>query len=416
MYYLQLDTKIKRVHFYLAAFVAIFFVIAFIFRPFFTFGADSVGEMNKKIEKNKDDIDSLNKKLGIYQQKITEARKQTRSLKSELTILDDEIEKNNIDIQITEKQIQKTNLEIQKITLAIDEQEKEIKKKKKYLEEFIRLIYKNDQVSHLEIFLMNDSFSQFFDHYEYLENIQDKIRITLNEIKNLKANLELQKSTLEDKKKREVELKEELDIKKGELGSKSLEKETVLRETKRSELKFQSYVEDLKKEQAAINNEIVSLEKKVREELEKRKKEEKFKSLGSARLQWPIPGRQITAFFHDPEYPYRHIFEHPAIDIRSPQATPILAAEAGYVGQIKNGGRKGYSYIMLIHGDGLSTVYGHVSAIQVSLNKYVNKGDKIGLTGGMPGTVGAGPLTTGPHLHFEVRKNGIPVNPLDYLP
>ncbi len=416
MNYLQLNTKIKKVYFYLTAFAAIFFVAVFIFYPSFTFGADTVGEMNQKIEKNKDDIDNLNKKLGIYQQKISEARKQTRSLKSELAILDDEIEKNNIDIQITEKQIQKTNLEIQKITLAIDEQEKEIKKKKKYLEEFIRLIYKNDQVSYLEIFLMNDSFSQFFDHYEYLENIQDKIRTTLNEIKSLKADLELQKSTLEDKKKREVELKQELDVKRGELGSKSLEKETILRETKRSELKFQSYVEDLKKEQTAINNEIVSLEKKVREELEKRKKEEKFKSLGSARLQWPIPGRQITAYFHDPEYPYRHIFEHPAIDIRSPQSTPILAAEAGYVGQVKNGGRKGYSYIMLIHGDGLSTVYGHVSAIQVTLNKYVNKGDLIGLTGGMPGTAGAGPLTTGPHLHFEVRKNGIPVNPLDYLP
>jgi len=71
---------------------------------------------------------------------------------------------------------------------------------------------------------------------------------------------------------------------------------------------------------------------------------------------------------------------------------------------------------MIIHGNGLSTVYGHVSAVYVKTDEYVVQGQAIGRTGGTPGTPGSGPWTTGPHLHFEVRSNGLPVNPESYLP
>ncbi len=129
---------------------------------------------------------------------------------------------------------------------------------------------------------------------------------------------------------------------------------------------------------------------------------------------WPVPANKITAGFHDPTYPKRW-GQHNAVDIRAKQFTEIRAPANAYVFQTKDSGT-GYSYIVLAHKSNLVTVYGHVSEIMVTPGTIVRKGEVIGLSGGTPGTKGAGLQTTGPHLHFEVYYKGTSVNPLNYLP
>lgn len=98
---------------------------------------------------------------------------------------------------------------------------------------------------------------------------------------------------------------------------------------------------------------------------------------------------------------------HEGIDLASPTGTPIEAANNGKVSFV--GIRNGYGLcIMINHGNGLQTLYGHTSRVFVKTGQIVKKGQKIA-------AVGSTGHSTGPHLHFEVRKNGVPVNPLAYI-
>jgi murein DD-endopeptidase MepM/ murein hydrolase activator NlpD len=134
------------------------------------------------------------------------------------------------------------------------------------------------------------------------------------------------------------------------------------------------------------------------------------------RLAWPAdPGRGITAYFLDPDYEKVFSVPHYAVDYRLSQGTALTAAAPGVVYKARDNGM-GYSYIMLAHSGGLTTVYGHISRILVREGDLVSAGDLIGMSGGSPGTAGAGYMTTGPHLHFEVYDNGEHRDPLAYLP
>jgi murein DD-endopeptidase MepM/ murein hydrolase activator NlpD len=132
-------------------------------------------------------------------------------------------------------------------------------------------------------------------------------------------------------------------------------------------------------------------------------------------LMWPIKGR-ITAVFHDANYEARFHVPHQGIDIAAMQSTPIYSAGDGIVFKVKDGGATGYSYVLIGHDDGYSTLYGHLSTMLVVPGQLVGAGQVIGLSGGTPGTPGAGWMTTGPHLHFEVHKDGKYINPTSVLP
>ena len=132
-------------------------------------------------------------------------------------------------------------------------------------------------------------------------------------------------------------------------------------------------------------------------------------------LIWPVqPVYGVSATFGDPMYLKLFGIPHHGIDIPALQGTTIVAADSGIVEDVVDNGM-GFSYIILRH-DGYSTLYGHVSEFFIAKGQKVMQGVPIGRSGGMPGTKGAGTLSTGPHLHFETITGAGKVNPLQYLP
>ncbi|MFA6038779.1 MAG: peptidoglycan DD-metalloendopeptidase family protein [Candidatus Peribacteraceae bacterium] len=137
--------------------------------------------------------------------------------------------------------------------------------------------------------------------------------------------------------------------------------------------------------------------------------------LAKLHFTWPVFG-PVTATFHDAAYFKRFGVPHEGADIAQGQGSPVSVAADGVVFIVRDGGAKGYTYVLIAHRDGYATLYGHLSSVAVAAGDDVVQGQTIGLSGGQPGTPGAGLLTTGPHLHFEVIKNGTNINPLSVLP
>ncbi len=372
-----------------------------------------VKKLNQEIQAQKDRMEAIQKKQEVYQKAIKQKQADKASLSNQLAILENRIAKAELDIESVEVDIDRTNLEIKKVNLEIKDKDEQIDKEKNHIGSILRLMHKQDEKTALEIILLNNSFSDFVNQIKYLEDINKEIGESLDNLKEYKQQLEKQKIVLDEKKQKSNDLKKELEDKKTVLVSEQENKFFILEQTQESEKEYQKLLRLAKQEQEQAAADIVSLEKTVRAKIAKMEgKKLEFSDTG---LIWPVPKNVITAYFHDPDYPFRYLFEHPAVDIRAAQGTTLKAAASGYVARAKNAG-KGYSYIMIVHGDGLATVYGHVSKIYVKEDEYVVQGQTIGLTGGLPGTPGAGRLTTGPHLHFEVRVNGIPDDPLGYLP
>ena len=369
--------------------------------------------ISESLKQKKERINQLQEQINEYQKNINYQRQQSLSLSNQVNILTNEVSKLETEIDLKNNQIEATKIEIKETEDKIANTEQNIAAQKLRLSEFIKTMNRLDQKNMLEIILTAENFSDYYNHLHTLSVLENNTSDILSELKNFKDNLVATEQKLETEKKSLENFLAELDQKKVLLEERSYAKKNLLKESRNSETKFSSLVSQLKAEQNTINADIVNLEKQLRKKLTG--KDNKLDALGDADFIWPTVSHIITTSFHDPDYPFRYIFEHPAVDLKSPQGSAIKAASSGYVGTAKNAGM-GYSYVMLIHGDGFSTVYGHLVKIMVTPDQFVNDGDIIGLSGGMPGTPGAGRLTTGPHLHFEIRKNGIPINPLDYLP
>lgn len=371
--------------------------------------ANEADDLQAEIQNKQAEISSINKKLDDYKKKIAEYSKKSASLEGDLAMLENEQAMTELDVAATQTQIDSTQLELQGLGNEVDDANAKLNKEKGMLANLIFALHKQDvSGEQLQLIAGAKNIDDVFRAAADLETVNGDLKKTLSVTQVTKGNLEnsmaKQKTKLEDLQKLEGDLSVQVDALEGRRVAKTL----LVKETEGSEAQYKVLMSELRQEQQAITARINALQQKAQDQIANSDEPDANPSA----ITWPLHGR-ITTLFHDPTYPFRHLFAHSGLDIATPQGTPVAAAAPGVVAWARTGSDYG-NYIMIIHANGLATLYAHLSRFDVSQDDYVSRGQIIGLSGGRPGTQGAG-LSTGSHLHFEVRKAGIPDDPMKYL-
>ena len=269
-------------------------------------------------------------------------------------------------------------------------------------------IYESDETSTIDVFLGSGSVQDALDKVQYLNEIGDQDRRIAQQVADAKAQIKIQRA--KTKKLRGTVQSETAVISARAAQTRNVRDELVGAKNDLSSTKQQK-LQDISKltaEQQAEAGEIDALQAasnsiaaRIRAAQASRQSGGPTSTPSSAGLIWPVNGPVTSPFG------WRWGRMHEGIDIGVPYGTPIHAAAAGTV--IYCGWESGYGNLVVIdHGGNLATAYGHQSAIAVACGQQVSQGDVIGY-------VGCTGHCTGPHLHFEVRINGEPVDPLGYL-
>lgn len=354
----------------------------------------------------------LNAKTEKYRSLIQSKHAESATLEDQIALAEDNLATLALSIQIAQDEIRQLGLEIRAVDAKMKDQAAKMAEDRRLLGGLARKLYRAKfNRSTFEILASHDSFSSFFDDIHEIITLEGGVHKTLKDVQTLQTALGEERRSQQAKQDAVAARERDLEVAKADLEDARTLKQVLLEQTQQSELDYRYRLGELKREQNDADSEITYLERVLRQKLDIA---DRIKSDGSV-LTWPVtPMRGIATRFHDPGYPFRYIFEHPGLDIRAYQGTPVRAAGPGIVARAKNAGM-GYSYVMLIHNNNVSTVYGHLSKITIKEDTFVERGEIIGYSGGMPGTPGAGSMTTGPHLHFETRVGGIPVDPMKYL-
>lgn len=350
--------------------------------------AADISDVEKELERVEREIEEL-------KQQLQQNNSQKQNTLSEIAYLDVQLEQTQNQIAALEKSISETENEIEETEARLVEAERELVEKDERMRRRVRAIYKYGVVSYIAVLFQAESFSDLISRYEMMKRMVNQDVELIDEVKQLKAQIEDDKARLEQQRQSLTAQKRQLTYSRQLLASRK----------KQRQLQLAQLQKDREEYERAL---------KAQEELSKRLEEiirsyQAGKVAGSGKFRWPTPGyRWITSYFGYRTHPIHGTRSfHTGIDIGIPYGRNIVAADHGTVTHA--GSLGGYGKTVIIdHGNGFATLYAHNSAILVKAGDVVTKGQvisKCGSTG----------WSTGPHLHFEIRKNGTPVNPLDYV-
>ena len=352
--------------------------------------ADELEEKQQQLNSVQQQIEAQQRKAELARRKEQSIAEQLRAIQQELDTAEDEYETVNDQLENTEQHI-KANVELSnRLTKKLEVQTKTLHRR-------IRDIYKNGQVNYLDVLLGAKDFNDFVGRMDILKKILAYDNALIQGTKADRETLRKAKEQLEADRAKIVELRKLAAAKREQVAERRQERRGVLNAaTYERETAERAY------------RELIETSRQIEQMIKRIQSGEKNIGGSTGTMTWPAEG-EITSPFGWRVHP---IFGtqrlHTGIDIGADYGDAIRAADGGVV--IHADWMGGYGNAVIIdHGNGSSTLYAHNSQLLVDEGQTVAKGQTVARCGSTG-------YSTGPHLHFEVRQNGSPVNPLNYLP
>ncbi|MEK7509284.1 MAG: peptidoglycan DD-metalloendopeptidase family protein [Patescibacteria group bacterium] len=397
--------------------------------------AQSAADIQNQINDHQAQIEALNKEIAQYEKELAVVGEKKQTLQTAVNALDISVKQTQAKVRAKQSQIATTELQIKQLGGDIQEKEQLIAVDSAAIAETVRSLHESESASLVEMILAHNSIADVWDDTENIRVIQENMHGHVLSLLEVKEQLTEDKEVTEKKREELVVQKGELSSQEQSLAVQKKEQQNLLTQTKNQESNYQKLVEEKKTAKASFEAALNELESKLQYTLDP----SHIPPAGKGILRWPLDAITITQQFGKTADSGRLYVSgtHNGVDFRASIGTPVKAALSGIVQGTGNTDaiRGCYSYgkwVLIKHGNGLTTLYAHLSQINVVEGQNVATGQVIGFSG----VTG---YATGPHLHFtvyasdavQVRQLGsgkgcnsaiIPVsalsgylNPLDYL-
>lgn len=382
--------------------------------------SDVQGQMAEQTQKKNDAeavIGNVSEKLRVIQDNLNAATNEYKSISSQLAD--------------TEKQIAEMQVKLK-------EEQAKLEKREKVFRVRIRDIYMHGQLSYLDVVLGAKDFNDFANRVDLLRRVIAADMDLITAIRQQRDEIQQVRQELESQRQKQSVLKENAAQKKAEIEQHKKEQQAILykAETDKAtaeeayrelEASSQSIGEMLRQraaaraaaaaaaeaeaaaqQQASASSQADTGDAGTSDDSGSTEPDYSYQPVsGSGAFIWPVNGVITSPYGYRTHPIFGTTIYHSGIDIGVDYGTPVHAADSGVV--VEAGWISGYGYAVVIdHGNGLSTLYGHNESLNVSSGQSVSQGQVIAYAGSTGNS-------TGPHVHFEVRSNGDPVDPSAYL-
>lgn len=347
-------------------------------------------------------IEELRQKQREAENKIKEYRQQAEALKNQKDNLQAEIDLLDLEIDALKLEIDNYELQKQELTMQIAQTEQEIKQlneeidlNNEILEDRLRTMYKNGTSGYLEVILKADDLMDALTRIDMIQLIVQSDVELLKTIEAQKKQVEELNVSLKNQRDEVISVQNSVIAKKQEVDKALAEKEQRVAALEKDINKISQLRAAQEALSAKIEKDIIAAQRAV--------------EYAGGEMAWPVPGHyRITSSFGGRADPITGVWSsHRGTDIGAPYGTTVVAANDGVV--IYAGSHWSYgNYLIIDHGGGISTLYAHNTKLLAKYGQEVKRGEAIA-------TVGSTGYSTGPHLHFEVRINGVVTDPMKYL-